>query len=43
MGDFGLGRFGWILEDVRAMPDPIPAVGRRGLWDVPEEVLRATR
>ena len=24
MGDFSLGRFGWLLEDVTPLPEPIP-------------------
>jgi hypothetical protein len=39
MGNFDLGRFGWILEDIRALPDPIPFVGRRGLFNVPDSVF----
>lgn len=39
-GDFSLGRYAWILEDVRQLPEPIPAKGRQGLWnwEVPEGV-----
>ena len=32
-GEFGLGRFGWILEDSELLPEPIPAKGRLGLWE----------
>jgi len=32
-GDFSYGRWAWILEDVRALPEPIPAKGSQGLWD----------
>ena len=32
-GDFTPGRYGWILEDVRAPVIPIPARGAQGLWD----------
>lgn len=40
-GDFTLGRYAWILEDVRMLPEPIPAKGRLGLWnwEPPEGVL----
>ena len=31
-GDFTLGRFAWILENVQRC-DPIPAKGKQGLWD----------
>ena len=32
-GNYDPGRFGWMLDDVRAFPEPIPATGARGLWD----------
>lgn len=32
-GDYGDGRFGWVLEDVKPI-DPIWTKGNRGLWDV---------
>lgn len=32
-GDFTPGRFAWLLADVEALPQPIPARGRQGLWD----------
>ncbi len=31
LGDYGPGRFAWILRDVVAI-DPSPAVGHLGLW-----------
>lgn len=39
-GDYLLGRFAWLLADVRRLPKPIPAKGAQGLWkwDVPEGV-----
>lgn len=44
-GDYTPGRYAWILDDIRALPEPIPARGRQGLWDIelPEEVIRGTR
>ena len=34
-GDYTPGRFAWILEDVRQLPEPIPAKGQLGLrhWE----------
>lgn len=40
LGDFSRGRYGWILSNVRALPEPIPYRGRQGLFDVPAELLR---
>ena len=31
-GDFSAGRWLWFLDDVRALPEPVPAVGRQSLW-----------
>jgi hypothetical protein len=33
LGDFSPGRYGFVLEDVRPLPEPIPARGFQGLWD----------
>lgn len=32
-GDYGPGRFAWRLENVRMLPEPIPAKGALGLWE----------
>jgi activating signal cointegrator 1 len=34
-GDYSPGRFAWLLADVRALPEPIPAKGALGLWEYP--------
>ncbi|MFH1186297.1 MAG: ASCH domain-containing protein [Chloroflexota bacterium] len=39
MGDFGPGRFGWLLADVRALPKPIPFRGAQGFFEVPDSLL----
>ena len=31
-GDFSSGRWLWFLDDVEALPEPVPAVGRQSLW-----------
>jgi len=31
-GDFSEGRYAWVLENVMALPEPIPARGGQGLW-----------
>lgn len=40
-GNYSPGRFGWILEDVRALPEPIPCKGAQGFFDVPDALLAA--
>jgi activating signal cointegrator 1 len=32
-GDYSPGRYAWLLTDVRALPEPIPARGALGLWE----------
>lgn len=32
-GDYTPGRYAWLLADVRALPEPIPAKGALGLWN----------
>lgn len=32
------GPYGWVLEQPRQLPVPIPCRGRQGLWTVPEEI-----
>ena len=32
-GDWSEGRFGWILKDPEEYAQPVPAVGKLGLWD----------
>lgn len=36
-GDWSPGRFAWELQDVHALPDPLPVKGRQGLWTLTEE------
>jgi activating signal cointegrator 1 len=39
LGDFGPNRYGWFLEDVRRLPQPVPAKGALGLWQFPIDQL----
>src|ERR1700691_5449786 len=32
-GDYSEGRWGWMLADVKRLPEPIPAKGALGLWE----------
>lgn len=38
-GDYFPGRYAWILENVKWLPEPMPAKGKQGLWnwEPPEE------
>ena len=31
-GDFRSGRWLWFLNDVEALPEPVPAIGRQSFW-----------
>lgn len=33
LGDYSRDRFAWLLDDIQALPEPIPARGALGLWD----------
>ncbi|MCY3784547.1 MAG: hypothetical protein OXG79_12305 [Chloroflexi bacterium] len=33
-GDFGLGRYLWLLADIQPLTKPIPARGHQGLWEL---------
>jgi hypothetical protein len=37
------GPFGWVLDRVVPLPDPVPCKGALGLWDIPEGVLSEVR
>lgn len=37
-GNFGPGRFGWMLRSVRALDVPIECRGMQGLWTLPDEI-----
>lgn len=38
-GIYGQGRFGWILEDVVPMAEPIPFKGAQGFFTVPDALF----
>lgn len=40
-GDYTPGRFAWLLDDVTALPVPIPCKGALGLWEVPASIYEA--
>ena|SRR3990167_3098615 len=35
-GDYSPGRYAWHLENVRALPEPIPWKGQLGLFNMPD-------
>jgi activating signal cointegrator 1 len=38
-GDYQVGRFVWVLDDLRVLAEPIPAVGHLGLWRWDKELV----
>jgi hypothetical protein len=41
MGDYSLGRFAWIFEDVKPLPKPVPFKGAQGFFNVPAYLIAA--
>ena len=39
-GNYGLGRFAWMTENLRRFKEPILWKGRQQLFDVPDDVIR---
>ncbi len=37
-GNFEIGRYGWIFEDIRTHPRGIPVKGAQGLWNLPPDI-----
>ncbi len=35
-GEYALGRYAWILSDIKTLEHPIPAKGRLGIWTFEE-------
>lgn len=31
-GEYSLGRYAWVLKDIKELKDPIPAKGQLGIW-----------
>lgn len=40
-GNYEPGRFGWLLDDVRELPAPIPYRGGQSFFNVPDELFPA--
>ncbi len=38
-GDYTPGRYAWLLTNIQALPQPVPARGALGLWDWNEQDL----
>lgn len=41
-GNYDFGRYGWVLDDVQRLPNPVPATGQLGLWSPSNDVLMPT-
>ena len=35
LGDYTPGRYAWMLRNIRPLPEPVPLMGRLGLFHVP--------
>lgn len=38
-----IGPIGWVLDDVRALAEPVPCRGAQGLWTLPSDVETRVR
>ena len=38
-GDYQPGRWAWVLEQVEALPEPIPVKGHQGIFEIPDPQL----
>ena len=38
-GNYGPHRYGWIFQELRPLPEPIPFRGAQGFFDVPDELF----
>lgn len=38
-GDYGPGRYAWLLKDVQALTEPVPFIGRQGFFEVPQALI----
>lgn len=43
LGPWAFGPWCWVLDDVRALPEPIPCSGRQMLWTLPPDVEERLR
>lgn len=39
LGNYDFGRYGWVLEGVKPLAEPIPFKGQQGFFDVPDELM----
>ena len=39
MGNFEIGRFGWVLANIRALKEPVPFKGKQSFFPVPDELI----
>jgi len=39
MGDFAPGRYGWVLDNIRPLEQPVPYRGSQGFFYVPERLI----
>ena len=38
VGDYKIGRYAWVLEDVEILEKPIFAKGKLGIWNYEEDI-----
>lgn len=38
-GNYAAGRFGWELEDIEPLAEPVPFRGMQGLFEIPDDLV----
>ena len=41
-GNYSAGRFAWFLDNIIALPEPIPFKGAQGFFNVPDDIVGGT-
>lgn len=39
MGNYCRRRFGWVLDDIEPLPEPVPWKGQQGFFNVPDTIV----
>lgn len=43
LGDYSEGRYAWLTHTCRRLKEPVPVIGRQGIFMLPPDVYRAVR
>ena len=43
LGNYEPGRFAWVTKNLRVLKEPVPVIGRQGIWKLPPETEALVR